>query len=125
VKEDHPNPGARYKGTTRRAYLPDSAQGRNVLQLLRRAFDEGRNVLQLLRRAFDARLVFTVGRSNTTGRDNVVIWNDIHHKTQPHGPSVRCCLLKFVMFLLMLRHFALHELSPLGQVKFCDDFVPM
>jgi len=56
----------------RTAYLPDNP--------------EGRQILHLLRRAFEARLVFTIGTSNTTGRDNVIIWNDIHHKTKPNGP---------------------------------------
>jgi len=72
MQSDHPNPGKWYKGTTRFAYLPDSPQGRQILQLLRRAFE--------------AELVFTIGTSNTTGKDNVVIWNDIHHKTKPSGP---------------------------------------
>ena len=41
--------------------------------------------------AFERRLIFTVGRSLTTGRDDAIIWNDIHHKTvkdvttSPHG----------------------------------------
>ena len=68
---EHPNPGQYYEGTSRTAYLPDNR--------------EGREVLQLLRRAFDARLVFTIGTSNTTGRSNQVIWNDIHHKTSISG----------------------------------------
>ena len=68
---DHPNPGQRYDGTARTAYLPDNR--------------EGREVLQLLRKAFDARLVFTVGTSVTTGWSNQVTWNDIHHKTNTHG----------------------------------------
>ena len=68
---EHPNPGQFYQGTSRTAYLPDNR--------------EGREVLQLLRRAFDARLVFTVGTSNTTGLSNQVIWNDIHHKTNRFG----------------------------------------
>jgi hypothetical protein len=29
--------------------------------------------------------MFTIGRSSTTGEDNVVIWNDIHHKTSRTG----------------------------------------
>jgi deltex-like protein len=37
----------------------------------------------LLREAFDRRLVFTVGRSATTGLEDVVTWNEIHHKTEP------------------------------------------
>jgi len=69
--QEHPNPGRRYEGTQRTAYLPDNR--------------EGREVLQLLKRAFDARLVFTVGTSVTTGRPNQVTWNDIHHKTSMYG----------------------------------------
>ncbi|XP_074619139.1 uncharacterized protein LOC141877981 [Acropora palmata] len=69
--KEHPNPGQYYEGTSRRAYLPDTR--------------EGREVLQLLRRAFDARLVFTVGTSTTTGLSNQITWNDIHHKTAIHG----------------------------------------
>ena len=72
---EHPHPGQYYEGTSRTAYLPDTR--------------EGREVLQLLRRAFDARLVFTVGTSSTTGRSNQVIWNDIHHKTSPSGGPTR------------------------------------
>ena len=68
---EHPNPGRYYDGTSRTAYLPDNR--------------EGREVLQLLRRAFDARLVFTIGTSNTTGRSNQVIWNNIHHKINRSG----------------------------------------
>ncbi|KAJ7374765.1 hypothetical protein OS493_005113 [Desmophyllum pertusum] len=70
-RSEHPNPGRRYEGIQRTAYLPDN--------------HEGREVLQLLRRAFDARLVFTVGTSVTTGRQNQVTWNDIHHKTNVSG----------------------------------------
>ena len=70
-QEDHPNPGKWYSGTTRTAYLPDNP--------------EGREISRLLRKAFEARLVFTIGKSNTTGQDNVVIWNDIHHKTSLSG----------------------------------------
>ena len=44
--------------------------------------------VQLLRKAFDAGLTFTIGTSHTTGHSNVVVWNDIHHKTSlsPGGP---------------------------------------
>ena len=68
---EHPNPGQCYESTSRIAYLPDNRGGREVLQLLRRAFD--------------ARLVFTIGTSNTPGLSNQVIWNDIHHKTNRFG----------------------------------------
>jgi deltex-like protein len=61
----------RYHGTTREAYLPDNG--------------EGRHVLGLLERAFALRQIFTIGQSRTTGCDNVVTWNDIHHKTNYSG----------------------------------------
>ena len=71
IQEEHPNPGQNYYGTSRTAYLPDD--------------EEGRKVLKLLQEAFKRRLVFTVGRSRTTGADNQVTWNDIHHKTCTNG----------------------------------------
>ncbi|XP_056312962.1 E3 ubiquitin-protein ligase DTX3L [Danio aesculapii] len=68
---EHPNPGMSYHGASRIAYLPDSTEGNHVLKLLQRAFDQ--------------RLTFTIGRSSTTGKNNVVTWNDIHHKTSRDG----------------------------------------
>nr|XP_033795136.1 probable E3 ubiquitin-protein ligase DTX3 isoform X2 [Geotrypetes seraphini] len=68
---EHPNPGVRYPGTTRVAYLPDCPEGNKVLALFRKAFDQ--------------RLTFTIGTSMTTGRPNVITWNDIHHKTNCSG----------------------------------------
>ncbi|KAK9966112.1 hypothetical protein ABG768_003240 [Culter alburnus] len=69
--EKHPNPGQYYHGTNRQAYLPDNPEGKNVLTLLQRAFQQ--------------KLIFTVGKSTTTGAENVVTWNDIHHKTSKYG----------------------------------------
>lgn len=68
---EHPNPGRPYYavGFPRVCYLPDT--------------EKGRRVLKLLSIAFERRLVFTVGRSVTTGREDVVTWNEIHHKTEP------------------------------------------
>ena len=71
AQENHPNPGQPYKGTSRTAYLPEN--------------QEGRVILNLLKRAFELRQIFTVGQSRTTGYDNVITWNDIHHKTSYHG----------------------------------------
>eukprot|EP00058_Branchiostoma_floridae_P023370 XP_002608860.1 hypothetical protein BRAFLDRAFT_241590 [Branchiostoma floridae] len=68
---EHPNPGRPYFATSRQAYLPDNREGREVLALLQRAFNQ--------------RLVFTVGTSSSTGLSDNVIWNDIHHKTNIHG----------------------------------------
>lgn len=67
----HPNPGQRFQGAHRRAYLPDN--------------DEGRDILHLLKKAFKQKLIFTIGQSRTTGTSNTVTWNDIHHKTSMHG----------------------------------------
>ncbi|NXJ54356.1 DTX3L ligase, partial [Spizaetus tyrannus] len=68
---NHPNPGKPYCATSRRAYLPDNKEGREILQLLKRAFNQ--------------KLIFTVGQSRTTGAKDVITWNDIHHKTSTTG----------------------------------------
>ncbi|XP_048110306.1 uncharacterized protein LOC125301675 isoform X2 [Alosa alosa] len=67
----HPKPGKPFLGTHRTAYLPDNREGREVLALLKKAFDQ--------------RLIFTVGTSRTSGTDDCVTWNDVHHKTNIHG----------------------------------------
>ncbi|NWU99030.1 DTX3L ligase, partial [Upupa epops] len=69
--KNHPNPGKYYSATSRTAYLPNNKEGQEVLQLLKRAFDQ--------------KLIFTVGQSRTTGAEDVITWNDIHHKTSTHG----------------------------------------
>lgn len=74
-EECHPNPGNPYKGTRRTAYLPANEKGTTVLHMLGRAFKQG--------------LTFTIGFSRTTGRNNVVTWNDIHHKTRTSGGPER------------------------------------
>ncbi|XP_027717364.1 probable E3 ubiquitin-protein ligase DTX2 isoform X3 [Vombatus ursinus] len=67
---EHPNPGKPFtaRGFPRHCYLPDNAQGRKVLELLKVAWKR--------------RLIFTVGTSNTTGETDTVVWNEIHHKTE-------------------------------------------
>ena len=72
---NHPNPGRPYTGTSRTAFLPNN--------------EEGQKVLKLLKKAFDQKLTFTIGRSTTTGRENMVTWNDIHHKTSTSGGPAR------------------------------------
>uniref|UniRef100_A0A4W2FGM5 E3 ubiquitin-protein ligase n=1 Tax=Bos indicus x Bos taurus TaxID=30522 RepID=A0A4W2FGM5_BOBOX len=74
-KKEHPNPGERFSGIRRTAYLPDNKEGNEVLRLLRRAFDQ--------------KLIFTVGESRTLGVSGVITWNDIHHKTSRTGGSQR------------------------------------
>jgi len=67
----HPNPGQKYKGTSRTAYLPDNKMGNYVLERLITCFER--------------RHTFRVGTSVTTGAANSVVWNGIHHKTSPSG----------------------------------------
>lgn len=62
-----------YSGTTREAYLPNTAEGREVMRLLICAFYK--------------RQSFTVGTSVTTGASSTVVWSGIHHKTSPDGGS--------------------------------------
>jgi len=68
---EHPHPGERYSGTSRIGLFPNNAEGKKVVKLLELAWRQ--------------RIVFTVGRSMTTGADNCVIWNGIHHKTSSTG----------------------------------------
>jgi deltex-like protein len=72
-KAEHANPGQRYSGTFRTAYLPDN--------------DEGREMLYLFKVAFQRKLMFRIGTSVTTGEQNTVIFNGIHLKTSPDGGS--------------------------------------
>ncbi|KAL3865238.1 hypothetical protein ACJMK2_006853 [Sinanodonta woodiana] len=70
-KAEHPHPGRPYYGIKCKAYLPDNTKGKLVLKLLREAFNR--------------RLVFTIGTSRTTGLEDTVTWDDIHHKTSRDG----------------------------------------
>ncbi|KAM4024443.1 E3 ubiquitin-protein ligase DTX3L-like isoform 2-T3 [Anomaloglossus baeobatrachus] len=70
-EKNHPDPGKRFHGAHRTAYLPNNQEGPEVLHLLRKAFNQ--------------KLIFTVGESRTTGAKDTVTWNDIHHKTSQHG----------------------------------------
>ena len=69
--QNHQNPGVGYSSDHRVAYLPDC--------------DEGRKVLELFKEAWRTRMTFTVGRRLTRGTDDVITWNDIHHKTSMRG----------------------------------------
>jgi len=70
----HPNPGVRYTGTVRVAYIPDILDGRKLLQRLRYAFERG--------------LLFLIGTSGTTGRQNVITWSSVHQKTSRFGGAM-------------------------------------
>lgn len=54
----------------RMAYLPNN--------------EEGKEILELLKIAWDRRVSFTIGTSITTGAEDQVVWN-IHHKTNQFG----------------------------------------
>jgi len=71
--QEHPHPGQYYNpvGFPRTAFLPDNQEGLKALHGLYLAWEQ--------------RLLFTVGRSITTGQDNCVTWNDIHLKTKRGG----------------------------------------
>mmetsp|Transcript_7785 Transcript_7785/g.11546 ORF Transcript_7785/g.11546 Transcript_7785/m.11546 type:complete len:356 (+) Transcript_7785:110-1177(+) len=70
---EHQHPGIAYNGTSRVAFLPDNK--------------EGHYVLKLLKIGWERRLLFRVGKSVTTGADNCVVWNGVHHKTNTTGGS--------------------------------------
>jgi len=75
-QEHHPKPGLPYNGIERHAFLPNNVDGREIVTLLKKAFDSG--------------LVFTISDSHMTGRKDVITWNDIHHKTSVHGGPIGC-----------------------------------
>lgn len=63
---EHPNPGNEYKGTSYKAYLPET--------------NEGKYIFKLLRKAFDARLLFTIVSGTSDGAGCVGL-KDIELKT--------------------------------------------
>jgi deltex len=80
------NPGKPYTGMKRQAYLPINAQGKHVLKLMQRAFDDQH--------------MFTIGCSATTGLNNVIIWDGIHHKTSMSGGSNKYCRPSFRLLVV-------------------------
>ena len=70
-----PAPGVRYDGAHRTCYYPDSPLGWSCVNLLRLAFERGQ--------------LFRIGKSLTSGRDNVVVWGGIHQKTAKHGGATK------------------------------------
>lgn len=67
------NSKCRYPPTHRIAYMPNT--------------EEAKQVIKLFRTCFDRKLMFIIGSSVTTGRNNVIVWNGIHHKTKTYGGS--------------------------------------
>lgn len=67
----HKSPGTVFEGTTRSSIFPDTP--------------EGRSVVRMIRTAFKRRLVLTIGQSASRGKDNVVVWGEIPHKSRFGG----------------------------------------
>ena len=63
--------GKHFSGTHRTSYLPNNK--------------EGREILGMLKVAFDRKLTFMVGTSVTTKQQTTVVWSGIHHKTSTTG----------------------------------------
>ncbi|KAL4503093.1 hypothetical protein ABPG72_014322 [Tetrahymena utriculariae] len=59
--------------TSRVGYLPNTK--------------EARKILEMFKIAFKRRLLYTIGKSVTTGKDNRIIWNGVHFKTNTYGGS--------------------------------------
>jgi hypothetical protein len=71
-KSYHPKPGVLHKGITRKAYLPYTTEGHELLLRLQYGFLHGLN--------------FSVGRSLASGRDDQVTWShSVPHKTSMTG----------------------------------------
>lgn len=70
-KPYHPNPNIHHDGKNVKAYLPNNAEGKNLLKRLKYAFEHG--------------LTFAIGTSLTTRLDNQCTWASIHHKTSLVG----------------------------------------
>ncbi|CAJ1960123.1 unnamed protein product [Cylindrotheca closterium] len=70
---EHENPGVKFRGTVRLAYVPATVHGRNLVLRLCYAFRRG--------------MTFRVGTSLTSGLSNSVVWASIHHKTVLAGGS--------------------------------------
>jgi len=63
--------GKKHGSATRVAYIPNDAEGNEIVLLLVTAFKRG--------------LIFAAGTSITSGFPDQVVWTTIHHRTSPHG----------------------------------------
>ncbi|EAS04646.2 deltex-like protein (macronuclear) [Tetrahymena thermophila SB210] len=67
--------GNHVPSTSRIGYLPNT--------------EEARKILEMFKIAFKRRLLYTIGKSVTTGKDNRIIWNGVHFKTNTYGGSAQ------------------------------------
>lgn len=66
----HPNQGVSYSGATALAYLPNNADGKDILKRLKYTFRQG--------------LTFTLGTNLTTNTPNSIVWR-VEHKLSLYG----------------------------------------
>jgi len=85
---EHPNPGVAYHGANRTCYIPDS--------------DAGNALLAKLQTAWDRKLIFTVGTSTTSGRENMTIWCATYQPFPPPCSPCNCCPLPCLSLPLRL-----------------------
>uniref|UniRef100_A0A7E4V4P7 E3 ubiquitin-protein ligase n=1 Tax=Panagrellus redivivus TaxID=6233 RepID=A0A7E4V4P7_PANRE len=71
--EGHVRPGLPHSGGTRSAWVPNDEGGREVLELLQKAFDQ--------------RHIFTIGDSVLTDQQNVPVWAICHNTSQLVDPA--------------------------------------
>ena len=69
-QENNPRPGRPYAAQTFTTYVPDS--------------DEGRAVVRLLNKAFDQKLLFVIVWL-ATGTDKIVLKDSVRHKMKVNG----------------------------------------
>jgi len=88
-------------------------------------------VLALMGQAFDAHLLFTIGRSMTTGQDNAIVWNDIQQKTStyvtPNYFHINCKIQSLTQILYVYSLIkSIHWLSypQCVTLSSCVSFIP-
>ena len=66
-----PNPGKRFSGGNKVAYLPWNSEGDALLERFKKAFSSGK--------------ILVVGTSQTTGQSDLVVYGSIHLKSSQRG----------------------------------------
>eukprot|EP01083_Nonionella_stella_P251910 868608_1 len=67
----HQHPGQSYSSDQRYIYLPNTAKGREILELIKIAWKR--------------KVLYTVGHSVTRQVNNVIVWAGVHFKTNRYG----------------------------------------
>jgi len=91
LKENHPQPGQRYTGTTMTTYLYDWDLGSSV---------DGEQVCRLLQVAFQRKLLFTISDSGRSRGYKVVPCEDVSQHTEKGYVLLIYWLIKIVLKLV-------------------------